>query len=141
MLGSTNFVLLDHMSRKGGVTVCKIHKAKNHLGTHQANRKVTEKPGTTLLTSEFLAYHIRQVEQQDTTRENKVKKLIEKFGDQKHEESFIHSGHEPDAEDQQVQQRIEGFDRRLEQHRDLRTFVFQTALARLQCLLAMLTMK
>ena len=29
---------------------------------------------------------------------------------------ILPSGHEPDAEDQQVQQRIEGFNRRLEQH-------------------------
>ena len=47
------------------------------------------------------------------------------------------SGLEPDAEDQQVQQRIAGFDRRLEQHRDLRTLrkFFQTAMSWLQCLL------
>ena len=50
------------------------------------------------------------VEQQDTTRENKVKKLIEKFENHKHK-GIIPSGLEPDAENQQVQQRIAGFDR------------------------------
>ena len=34
---------------------------QDHLGTHQANRRVTVKPGTTLLTTEFLAYHFRQL--------------------------------------------------------------------------------
>ena len=43
---------------------------------------------------------------------------------------ITHSGFELDAEDQHVQQRIEGLDRRLEQHRDLRTMrkFFQTAM-------------
>ena len=54
------------------------------------------------------------VEQQDTTRVNLVKKFIEKFENHKHKK-IIHSGLAPDAEDQQVQQRIAGLDRLLEQ--------------------------
>ena len=41
------------------------------------------------------------VEQQDTTRENKGKKLIEKFENHQHK-GILPSGLEPDAEDQQV---------------------------------------
>ena len=43
--------------------VNKIYEAKtqDHLGTHQAIRIVTVKPGTTQLTTEFLAYHFRQL--------------------------------------------------------------------------------
>ena len=55
------------------------------------------------------------VEQQDTIRKVKVKKLREKFESHQHKESFFG----PDAEDQHVYRRIEGFDRRHEQHRDL----------------------
>ena len=60
------------------------------------------------------------VEQEDTNRKDKVKKLIKKF------ESHPHK-----AEHQQVQQRIAGIDRRHEQHRDLRTLqkFFQTAMS------------
>ena len=74
------------------------------------------------------------VEQQNTKRENKVEKLIEKFENHKNKK-IIHSGLEPDAEDQQVQQRIARLDRRHEQHRDLRTLrkFFQTAMSWLQC--------
>ena len=52
-------------------------------------------------------------------------------------QGILPSGLEPDAEDQQVQQRIEGFDRRHEQHRDLRALrkLFQKAMLRLQYLL------
>ena len=70
------------------------------------------------------------VEQQDTTRENKVKKLIEKFENHKHKESFL--------QDLSQTQKINKFskesqdlNRRLEQHRDLRTLrkFFQTAMS------------
>ena len=70
------------------------------------------------------------VEQQNTTHENKVKRLIEKFENQP-ASRIIHSGLEPDAEHQQVQQRIARLDRRHEQHRVLgilRKF-FQTAMS------------
>ena len=44
------------------------------------------------------------VKQQSTTRENKVKRLIEKF-ENPHTKRIIRSGLDPDAQDQQVQQR------------------------------------
>ena len=70
------------------------------------------------------------VEQQDTNRKDKVKKLIEKFESHQHKESFL------DANDQQVQQRIAGA-RRHEQHRDIRALrnFFQKTMPRLQYLL------
>ena len=73
--------------------------------------------------------HLSTVEQQDTSRQKKVKKLIEKFEKHKHKESFLQDLNQ--TEDQQVQQRIEGFYRRLEQHRDLRIVrkFFQTAMS------------
>ena len=60
------------------------------------------------------------VEQQNTTRENKVKRLIDKLENHKHKESFIQDLRQT-GEDQQVQQRMARLDRRHEQHRDLRT--------------------
>ena len=77
-------------SKRTRNAVNKIYEAKtqDHLGTHQAIRRVAEKPGTTPLTTEFLAYHLT-VEQQDTSGENKVKKLIEKFENHQHKESFL----------------------------------------------------
>ena len=42
------------------------------------------------------------VEQQDTNRQNKVKRLIEKFENHQYKESILPSGLEPDAENQQV---------------------------------------
>ena len=62
-------------------------KTQDHLGTHQAIRRVTGKLATSWIT-EFLAYHLSTVEQQDTTC-NKVKKLIEKFEKHQHKESFL----------------------------------------------------
>ena len=52
-------------------------------------------------------------------------------------QGILLSGLEPDADDQQVQQRIAGFDRRHEQPRDLRALrkLFQKAMPRLQYLL------
>ena len=83
----------------------------------------------------ILGIPLSTVEQQDTKRQNKVKKLIEKF--EPPAQGLLPSGLEPDAEDQQVQQRIEGIDRRHDQHRDLRALgkLFQTAMPRLQNLL------
>ena len=70
------------------------------------------------------------VEQQDTTRENKAQKLIEKFENHKNKDSLIQDLSQTEK-DQQVQQRIEGLDRRLEQHGDLRTWrkFFQAAMS------------
>ena len=70
------------------------------------------------------------VEQQDTTRENKVKKLIEKFEKHQQKESFL--------QDLSQTQKINKFSKEsqdliaeLEQHRDLRTLrkLFQTAMS------------
>ena len=72
--------------------VHKIHRAKtqDHLGNHQAIRKVTGEHVTTPWITEYLEYlFLSTVEQQNTTRENKVKRLIEKFENHKHKESFI----------------------------------------------------
>ena len=67
-----------------------FHEAKtqDHLGNHQAIRKVAVKSVTTLdhRKSRVLP---SAVEQQDTPRGNKVKKLIEKFENHKHRESFL----------------------------------------------------
>ena len=43
--------------------VNKIYEAKtqDHLGTHQATRRVTDELGTTPLTTNFLAYHFRHL--------------------------------------------------------------------------------
>ena len=54
----------------------------------------------------ILVIPLSAVEQQDRTRDNKVKKLIGKFENHQHKESFLPSRHEADAEDQQVQQRV-----------------------------------
>ena len=128
----------------------------------------------------ILGIPLSTVEQRDATRENNVKKLIEKFEKHQHKESYLkdlsqtqkinkfskgsqeliadvnntkifelceNSSNQqclgcntywenaifccPDAEDQQVQQRIAGADRRREQHRDLRTLrkFFQSAMS------------
>ena len=118
--------------------VHKIHKGKkqDHLGNHRAIRKVTGKLCSNTVDHRISGVPLSAVEPQNTTRENEVKRLIEKFENHKHKESFSQD-FEPDAEDQQVQQRIAGLDRRLEQHRDLRTMrkFFQTAMSWLQCLL------
>ena len=62
---------------------------QDHLGTNQADRGALGKPGTPPLTTEFLKYFFLTVEPQDTTREKKVKRLIEKFENHKHKESFV----------------------------------------------------
>ena len=70
------------------------------------------------------------VEPQITIRENIVKRLNQKFENHKNKHSLI-SGLKPNAEDQQVEQRLARPDRRHEQHRDLRTLrkFFQTAMS------------
>ena len=70
------------------------------------------------------------VEQQETTRENKVKKLIEKFENHQHKISFLQDLSQTQKINK-FSKRIEGSDRRHEQHRDLRTLrtFFQTAMS------------
>ena len=77
----------------------------------------------------FLACLLSTVEQQDTNRKGKVKKLIEQF------ES--HPNKEPFLQDLSQTQRIAGFDRRPEQHGDFRTLrnLFQKAMPRLPLIL------
>ncbi len=67
--------------------VNKIHKTKtqDHLGNHQAIRKVTEELGNNTVDYRISGAHLSAFEQQDTTRENKVKHPIEKFDNHKHE--------------------------------------------------------
>ena len=67
-----------------------FHKAKtqDHLGNHQAIRKVAEK-SVTSLDHRKSGVLPSAVEQQDAPRGNKVKKLIEKFENHKHKESFL----------------------------------------------------
>ena len=82
-------------------------------------RSSTEKIFNNTMNYRISGVPLSAVEQQDTTRENKVKRLIEKVENHKLKESFLQdlpSGLEPDAEDQQVQQIIAGSDRRHEQH-------------------------
>ena len=71
--------------------VCKIHNAKtqDHLGNHRAIRKVTGKSVTTSWITECLKYLFLQPSSRIQHAENKVKRLIEKFENHKHEESFI----------------------------------------------------
>ena len=71
--------------------VCKIHRAKtqDHLGTRRATRKIAVKSVTTPWITEYLEYLFLQSSSRNTTRENKVKRLIEKFENHKHKESFI----------------------------------------------------
>ena len=65
--------------------VNKIHKAntQDYLGNHRAIRKVTGESVTTQWITEYLEYFFLLVEQQNTTGENKVKRLIEKFENHK----------------------------------------------------------
>ena len=90
------------------------------LGTIKRFEKLRELCNNTV-DHRILGVPLSAVEQQNTTRENKVNRLIEKFENHKQKESFIHSGLKTDGDDQQVQQRIARLDRRHEQHRDLRT--------------------
>ena len=83
--------------------VNKIYRTKtqDHLGNHQAIRKVTEKPVTTPWITEHLEYLLLQSSSIIQHARSKVKRLIEKFENHKHK-GIIPSGLEPDAEDQQV---------------------------------------
>ena len=78
-------------SKRTSKMVNKIHKAKtqDHLGNHQAIRRITGKPGTNAFDYRIPGVPFSVVEQQDTNRQNKIKKLIEKFENQQHKESFI----------------------------------------------------
>ena len=83
----------------------------------------------------ILGVPLSTVEQQNTTRENKVKRLIEKFENQKQKESFI--------QDLRQTEKINKFSRESQdliadlKHRDLRTLrkFFQTAMSWVQYLL------
>ena len=88
------------------------------LGRNQWIEELQGKLGTTPLTTEFLAYHFRQSNGYKSP--NKGQEVDRKV-----------------REDQQVQRRIEGFDRRHERHRDFRALrkLFQKAVPRLQYLL------
>ena len=74
--------------------------------THQANRRVAEKPGTAPLTTEFLAHTF-----DSWTAGCNTWKQGQEVGREVREQQtwgILPSGLEPDAEDLQVQQRIEG---------------------------------
>ena len=51
--------------------------------------EVTEKPGNNTVDYRVSGVHLSAFEQQDTTRENKVKHPIEKFDNHKHKTSFV----------------------------------------------------
>ena len=69
--------------------VCKIHKTKtqDHLGNHQVTRTV--KTVTAPWNHRNAGVPLSAVEPQNTTRENKVKRLIEQFENHKHKKSLI----------------------------------------------------
>ena len=75
------------------------NKTQEHLVTNPANRRVPGKPGTSPLTTEFLAHPFLQSNSRITNRKDKVKKLIEQFESHPFKESFLQD-FEPDAEDQ-----------------------------------------
>ena len=64
-------------------------KTQDHLGNHRAIRKVMGKLVKGAVDCGISGVPLSAVEQQDTTRENKVKKLIEKFENHKHNESVL----------------------------------------------------
>ena len=64
-------------------------KTQDHLGNHQAIRKSHGRTCNNTVDYKISGVPLTAVEQQNTTRENKVKRLIEKFENHKHEESFI----------------------------------------------------
>ena len=71
--------------------VNKIYKAKkqDHLGNHKATRKVTGKLVTTPWVTEYLEYLFVQSSSKIQHLRTKFKKLIEKFENHKHKESFL----------------------------------------------------
>ena len=116
----------------------KIHKTKtqDHLGNHRANRKITREICNNTVDHRIPGVPLSAVEQQHTTRVNKVKRLIDKFENHKNKDSLI--------QDLRQTEKINKFstesqklDRRHEQHRDLRILrkFFQTAMSWLQFLL------
>ena len=114
----------DHelYSDRIGNAVYKIYGAKkqDHLGTHQAIQRVRVELVATSWVTESLAYHFQQRNskmQNVRTRSRKADRKVREAPAQ----GILPSGLEPDAEDQRVQRRIAGTDRRHEQHRDLRT--------------------
>ena len=71
--------------------VHKIHKARkqDHLGKRRAIRIVTAKTFNNTVDHRISGVPLSAVEPLNTIRENKVKRLIEKFQNHKHKESFI----------------------------------------------------
>ena len=63
-------------------------KTQDHVRNHRAIRKVTVKSITTPWITEYLEYLFLQ-SSRIQTRENNVKKLVEKFENHQHKESFI----------------------------------------------------
>ena len=64
-------------------------KTEDHLGTHQAIRKGYGETCNNTVNYRISGVPISAVEQQETTRENKVKTLIEKFEKHQHKESLL----------------------------------------------------
>ena len=68
----------------------KINKTQEHLVTTQAHRRAPGKPGaTTLTTYRIPGIPHSAVEQQDTNRRDKVKKLIQHLESHPNKESFL----------------------------------------------------
>ena len=103
--------------------------------TQRLEKLQGRKPGTTPLTTEFLAYPFDS--RTAGYKSPKHGQAVDRKVREPPAQGIPPSGLEPDAEDQQVLQRVAGFDRRNEQHRDLRALrkLFQTAMPRLQYLL------
>ena len=80
-------VLYSNRSRNA---VNKIYEAKtqDHLRTHQAIEKFVE-TWNNAVDYRVPGIPLSAVEQQDTTRKNMVKKLIEKFENHQHKKSFL----------------------------------------------------
>ena len=74
-------------SKRIRTAVNKIHKAKtqDHLGNHQA---ICGKICNNTVDHRIYGVPLSAIEQQNTTRETKVQKLIEKFENHKHKESL-----------------------------------------------------
>ena len=118
-------------------TVNKTHQAKtqDHLETHQAIRSVTWKLVATSWITEFRVYLFLQ--SSSRIQHVRTRSEVDREVWEPPVQGILPSRLEPDAEDQQVQQRIVGFDRRHERHRDLRALrtLFQKTMPRLPYLL------
>ena len=66
-----------------------MNRMQEHLVTNQADQNVPGRPGASPWITEFLVYLFSTVEQEDTHRKDKVKKLIEKFENHPNKESFL----------------------------------------------------